>query len=213
VTPEPVAGALTKRGGSPAIVAAARAALIVAMLDFATPAGAESFVARGGCRDGAPHGAYELRSTGGALRAIGAFNRGKRTGSFIFWNDAGVRIAHVPYEDDVVNGTVAFWYAAPARGGASQQKREVAYAAGRRNGTARSWQPDGRRRVEAEYREGELAAVDAWDVRDRPLPQTDARALERRDAASDESEFRALEGLVRRHPPEGCGAPGVQTPG
>ena len=63
-----------------------------------------AYVIDGGCRDGVPHGRYELRSSSGTLRIAGAFNRGKRTGSFIFWDGSGSRIAHIPYDDDVVRG-------------------------------------------------------------------------------------------------------------
>ena len=62
------------------------------------------------CRDGVPNGHYELRDASGALRVAGAFHYGKRTGSFIFWNDRGARIAHIPYDDGVRNGTLATWY-------------------------------------------------------------------------------------------------------
>ena len=48
----------------------------------------------GSCRDGQPHGRYELRDRRGKLRVAGAFNRGRRTGSFIFWTAAGSRCPH-----------------------------------------------------------------------------------------------------------------------
>ena len=46
------------------------------------PAG---LVVDGACRDGLPNGRYELRRADGRLRVVGAFNHGRRTGSFIFW--------------------------------------------------------------------------------------------------------------------------------
>ena len=86
--------------------------LVVACWLAAGVAAAQSpaYVVDGSCRDGLPHGRYELRSSSGELRVAGAFNRGKRTGSFIFWDDAGSRIAHIPYDDDVRNGTLATWF-------------------------------------------------------------------------------------------------------
>src|SRR5436190_5953677 len=64
-------------------------------------------VVDGGCREGLPHGRYELRTATGALRVAGAFNHGKRTGSFLFWSASGSRVAHLPYDDDARNGTLA----------------------------------------------------------------------------------------------------------
>jgi len=180
----------------------------------AAAARAEQVVANGSCREGAPHGAYELRAADGTLRAIGAYNRGRRTGSFIFWNARGVRVAHVPYDDDAVSGTVALWYAAARSDGTTVQKREAPFTAGRRNGTVRGWHADGRASVEAEYRDGELVAAKAWDGRGRAVSEKDARAAALRDASADDAEFRALEDLVRRHPPPGCVVPGAsRNPG
>src|SRR5207237_5726346 len=59
------------------------AALVAALATFS--AIAQDLQVHVACRDGAPHGAYELRASDGQLRVAGAFNRGKRTGSFIFW--------------------------------------------------------------------------------------------------------------------------------
>ena len=57
---------------------------------------AESYVVDGACRDGVAQGRYELRTSSGALRVTGAFNHGRRTGSFIFWEPSGARVAHIP---------------------------------------------------------------------------------------------------------------------
>ena len=73
-------------------------------------AAATGWIVDATCRDGQPNGYYELRDGDGALRVAGAFHYGKRTGSFIFWNDRGARIAHIPYDDGVRNGTLATWY-------------------------------------------------------------------------------------------------------
>ena len=101
-----------------------RLLILVALLGAAS-ADAQTPIAQGACRDGVPHGAWQIAAGGGRLRALGAFNRGKRTGSFIFWNAAGVRIAHVPYEEDEKNGTLALWYPTLARGPDAQQRLEA----------------------------------------------------------------------------------------
>ena len=90
--------------------------------------GSEAFVVDGSCRDGQPHGAYELRDAAGNVRVVGAFNRGKRMGSFLFWSGGGARIAQLPYDDDVLVGNVATWYP-PARGREQAQKLEAAVCA------------------------------------------------------------------------------------
>ncbi len=168
---------------------------------------ADTLRASGSCREGQPHGAYELsRAAGGKVRAIGAFNHGRRTGSFIFWNDGGIRVAHIPYDDDAINGTVAIWYPSPVRDRATPQELEARYAAGRRNGLSRSWYGDSRLRSEAEYREGKLVGVAAWDARGHPLDEARARALVLREEDDADARIRAFEDVVRRHPPP-CASP------
>lgn len=169
-------------------------------------AAAERFVAKGSCREGEAHGAYELKHGDGTVRVVGAFNRGKRTGSFIYWNAAGERVAHLPFEEDMLSGTVALWYATSVRNNATQQKLEAAYTQGRRNGVSRSWYPDGRPRAEFAYSDGELVEAKAWSVRGSALTKTEARALAERDADVDAVHYRSLEMLVRSHLPR-CEAP------
>ncbi len=61
-------------------------------------------VVTGACRDGVPNGAYELRMPDGRLRILGAFAKGRRTGTFLFWAASGARIAVIPYDDDAKVG-------------------------------------------------------------------------------------------------------------
>ncbi|MBK7332878.1 MAG: hypothetical protein IPI87_11145 [Betaproteobacteria bacterium] len=138
---------------------AARLAILVAAAALAAPAAAEPFDVRGACRDGEPQGIYELRETRGALRVLGAFSRGKRTGSFIYWTTAGDRIAHLPYDEGAISGTVALWYPGAAPGREPQQQLEAAYARGVLSGPKRSWHPDGSRRGDYVYERGALVAA------------------------------------------------------
>ena len=89
--------------GSLALAVAASSALLA-------PVAAQDLVVEGNCREGQPHGAYELRSPAGQVRVVGAFNKGRRTGSFLFWSSRGVRIAQLPYDDGALSGTLALWY-------------------------------------------------------------------------------------------------------
>ncbi len=186
--------------------AAGLAALALASNAAPGTTAAESYKVEGTCREGVPHGSYELKSTSGKLRVVGAYNRGKRTSSFIFWNAAGVRVAHIPFDDDVISGTVAVWYAAPARNGVTPQKLEAVYTSGRLNGVKRSWHVNGRLRGEFTYEGGVLGEARAWDVRGDALPEGEARALAARDLAADDAYYRSLDELVRKHPPS-CRAP------
>ena len=166
------------------------------------------------CRDGAPHGAYELRAPNGQLRVAGAFNRGKRTGSFIFWTANGVRVAHVPYDEDRVSGTLSLWYAQGSQGGEPQQKLQVAFAAGRRNGIARSWYPNGQPRAIYRYEMDELADARAWNPSGAALSESEARERALRDRAEDEKYYASLDAIVAAHLPactEPPSAPGRTT--
>ena len=163
---------------------------------------AQSFAAQGACRDGVPHGAWQLSDTNGRLRALGAFNRGKRTGSFIHWSASGVRIAHMPYEEDAKNGTLALWYPTPTKGPDAQQRLEAVYTAGQLNGFVRIWNPDGGVRGEYAYAGGQLAGAKAWDARGRELPELKARAQAESDVASNEAYHATLEALVAQHLPD-----------
>lgn len=178
-----------------------RAACIV--LACAAPlAIAQELVVQGNCRDGLPHGGWQLEARDGTLRALGAFNRGKRTGSFIFWNAAGVRIAHMPYEEDAKNGTLALWYQTASKGRDAQQRLEAVYSHGQLNGFVRIWHPDGRIRGEYAFAAGQLALARAWDARGRELAEPQARRQAENDIAVHDTYYQSLESLVSRHQPD-----------
>jgi len=166
-----------------------------------------SWSVEGACRDGLPHGSYELRGADGTLRATGAFNKGARTGSFLFWNARGARTAQLPFDDDVLSGTVALWYAPKDAGSDPPPKLEAAYARGARHGATRAWQPNGRMRLELQYDHGELIDALAYGPAGAPLSDAEARALAARDSAADTKIVATLEALVRDHPPS-CVHPG-----
>lgn len=190
------------------------AALGAAMLaaPLAPAAEQQSMTATGSCRDGLPHGAYELRDAGGRLRVSGAFNRGKRTSSFIFWSSAGVRIAHLPYDEGVLSGTVSLWYADPPPRGEPQQKLEAVYAAGMLDGSKRSWHANGAQRAVFVYARGALVRAQAWSATGAKRSEPAARALAERDGTTDRRYYELLEALVDQHPPR-CDAPAVPAPG
>ena len=169
-----------------------------------------SYVPSGSCRDGRPHGAYELRMPDGQLRVAGAFNQGKRTGTFLFWTGAGVRIALLPFDDDVLSGTVALWYSTGSPKSEPKRKLETVYAAGLPAGGVRSWYPDGRARGDYRYTHGALTEARAWNERGSPLSETDARAMAARDSNLDEQFYSTLEAIVRDHPPP-CDDDGKRT--
>lgn len=138
----------------------------------------------------------------GQLRVAGAFNQGKRIGSFLFWSSSGVRIALLPYDEDVKSGTVALWYSVTKPKTDPKPKLESVYANGRFAGGTRSWYPDGRPRAEFRYENGVLAEARAWTAKGAPLSEADARTMAARDSASDEQFYNTLEGIVRDNPPQ-----------
>ena len=137
------------------------ALLSLALCAVPCAAAAPGWIVDATCRDGQPNGHYELRNGDGALRVAGAFHSGKRTGSFIFWNDRGARIAHIPYDEGVRNGTLATWY---DRKGPSEPPRrfESAWRRGKRDGLTRTWYADGHHRSETEYARGRLVSSTGW---------------------------------------------------
>jgi antitoxin component YwqK of YwqJK toxin-antitoxin module len=188
------------------------AALAGAALAAAPGVAAQALEATGSCRDGLPHGAYELRGADGRLRVSGAFNRGKRTSSFLFWTAAGVRIAHLPYDDGMMSGTVSLWYSDAPLGAAPQQKLEAVYAAGTLVGTKRSWHANGRPRARFVYDDGMLVEAQAWSATGAKLRDDAARALALRDAAADRRYYGSLDAIVDAHPPPCDGAaPSLQS--
>src|SRR5258706_2328580 len=191
---------------------ALRASVVVALAASAmsTFAATTAYVVTGSCRDGRPHGAYELRASDGQLRVAGAFNQGKRIGSFLFWSSAGARIALLPFDDDALNGTVALWYSSTAPKADPKPKLEAAYGNGLPEGSTRSWYPDGRRRGEFRYDHGVLAEARAWGAKGAALPEAEARAMAARDRAADDQVYTALEATVRDNPPR-CDADGRKS--
>jgi hypothetical protein len=123
------------------------------------------------------------------------------TGTFIFWNAAGARLAVLPLDNDTRSGTLALWYTAPDGRSEKGHKLEAPYVEDRLHGIKRSWYPDGARRTEARYERGELVDARAWSESGAPLPEADARALAARDAEADERAYASLVALVRQHLP------------
>jgi hypothetical protein len=187
--------------GAPSGLIRLAAVFALAAASRGTLAATAAYVVTGNCRDGQPHGAYELRMPDGTLRVAGAFTRGKRTGSFLFWSAAGVRIALLPYDDDFLSGTVALWYSGGNPKAEPRSKLEAVYVNGRHAGSARSWYPDGRPRADFHYDHGVLVEARAWNAKGAPLPDAEARATATRDLTIDEQFYNTLERIVHDNPP------------
>ncbi len=196
----------------PAPLASARGAGALLVLLAAFPAAAraaEPLVAEGACREGEPNGAYTLRAADGRLRVAGAFARGHRTGTFVFWSERGSRIAVVPYDDDRKTGTIALWYPPPAPNADAPRRSEAAYVEDRLHGEKRSWYASGKPRTRLRYERGQLVEARAWSADGAPLSEAAARAQAARDAATDEAFYATLEALVAAHRPK-CDAASPQ---
>ncbi len=170
---------------------------------------AQDFSVRGGCRDGVPHGIYELSTTDGQVRAIGAFNLGRRTSSFLFWTSGGVRVAQIPYDEGAISGTVAFWYANAPKGGDATWKLQASFAKGALDGPKRSWFPDGRLRGDYLYERGALVAAKGWTASGVSLPEAAARAQAAKDLVDDARAYAALDAIVDAHLPHCEGVAGT----
>jgi hypothetical protein len=153
------------------------------------------------CRDGQPHGHYELRSGSATLRVAGAFNRGKRTGSFIFWAASGARVAHIPYDEDLRNGTLATWYEPRDVAAEPGRRVESMWRRGERDGLTRTWHADGHRRSETRYAHGREVATVGWSNTGARLPERTARDVAARHAGATDRQIAELEALVRDHLP------------
>ena len=174
---------------------------VLAGLALLTPAAAQDLTVEGSCREGQPHGAYELRSPGGQARVVGAFNKGKRAGSFLFWSSRGVRTAQLPYDEGALSGTVALWWPNGEAGADPKPKLEAVYAQGLLSGTKRSWYPDGRLRAELRYDRGLLVAARAYSEAGKPLSDAEARTLAASDLDADEQFYASLDAIIRAHLP------------
>ncbi len=176
--------------------------LALAAAAAANDVAAQDYAIEGGCRDGQPHGAYELRDGSGRVRVVGAFARGKRSGSFLFWSSSGVRIAQLPFDDDgVLSGTLALWYSTADRTGEGRPKLDAVYVRGRLHGLKRSWYPDGRPRAEFRYDKGVLIDARAFSEAGVVLSAVEAKALAASDLATDERYDATLNDIVRSHRP------------
>jgi antitoxin component YwqK of YwqJK toxin-antitoxin module len=178
---------------------------IVAALLLCAPtlvgAAASELIASAGCRDGARNGAYELRTPDGRLRILGAFAKGRRTGTFLFWAATGDRIAVIPYDDDTKGGTVAVWHPPGIPLTEPRRKLEAAYAAGARHGVTRSWHANGRQRTEYLYEHGKLVTARGWSEQGAPLRESEARLAAERDLAQDAEYFASLERTIADNGP------------
>jgi hypothetical protein len=174
-----------------------------------TLASDEAFRTTGQCRDGHAQGGYALHSPDGRLRVQGAFNQGQRVGSFIFWTAAGVRVAHLPFDADVLAGTVSLWYAEAPPGTEPPRKLEAVFRQGERHGQTRSWYASGKPRAEYEYADGRLRGARAWTESGAEYDDAAARALAERDRAADADYLDTLLAIVRHHLPD-CTPPPPQ---
>jgi hypothetical protein len=183
-------------------VGAARPLIVAAALGVAAAsasAAGETLLARVACRDGAPNGAFELRSDDGRLRATGAFGHGSKTGTFIFWTAAGARSAVVPYDQDARTGTVALWHTrGPQEAGRSL---EVPYREGQVNGVVRSFYPGGADRGEYRFDAGRLVAAKAWSAQGRAMGEAQAGKLAASDLADAERVLARLESAIAANLP------------
>jgi antitoxin component YwqK of YwqJK toxin-antitoxin module len=178
-------------------VAPLRVVSAVLLAGWVAGAAGQPYIVRVACRDGLPAGGYELRTPDGRLRVAGAFEHGRRSGSFFFWTSASVRIAQIPYDRDQVNGTVALWYAKPAANGEGPRKLVAEYLEGRLHGSKRSWYPSGRPRAAFEYVRGELQSAEAWTASGKRLSDAASRELAARDGKEDAAYLASLEEIVR----------------
>ena len=172
----------------------------LAVIALPVPA-APALIAEGACRDGEPNGAYMLRS-GAHLRVVGAFSKGRRTGTFVFWDERDTRIAVIPYDNERKGGTIALWYAPSAPGGDAPRKSEATYVDDRLHGEKRSWFPNGRPRTDLRYEHGELVDSRGWTRAGAPLSAAAARELAARDQITDEQFYFTLQSLVADHGPK-----------
>jgi antitoxin component YwqK of YwqJK toxin-antitoxin module len=163
---------------------------------------AESYVVDGACREGVAQGRYELRTSSGALRVTGAFNHGRRTGSFIFWEPSGARVAHIPYDEDARNGTLATWYEGAVKGAEPARRYESTWRHGARDGPTRTWFRNGHRRTEADFAQGALVTATAWSDAGAKLTDRTSREIVERDATAADAYYADLEALVRTHLPQ-----------
>ncbi len=117
------------------------------------------------------------------MRAVGAFAAGRKTGTFIFWNEGGARSAVIPYDNDARTGTVALWYTSDRR--ELVRRLEAPYRNNELHGVLRSYHPSGAPRTECHYEHGQLVSAQAWDARGTMLTEAQARALAARDAEAE----------------------------
>jgi len=122
-----------------------------------------------------------------------------------------VRIAHVPFDADLVNGTVSLWYADARDGAEPAHKLTAEYRAGERHGLTRSWYPDGRLRAEYDYAAGVLESARAFSPAGGAYDESRARAMAERDRAADVEYLDTLLATVRHHQPD-CAPPPPQQP-
>jgi hypothetical protein len=135
----------------------------------------------------------------GRLRVAGAFHEGKRTGTFIFWNASGGRLAAIPYDNNVRNGTIALWHVGGRPAREIGRRLEAPVVRGEAHGMHRAWHANGQLQYEATYDHDRLLDAAAWDADGRALPQRDARATVVQARRRDDSFVASLERMVADH--------------
>ena len=160
----------------------------------------------GTCRDGAA--ARRLRAarcpTAGCA-SLGAFAKGRRTGTFLFWSATGARIAVIPYDDDAQGRhRRALVRAGDAAGASRAASSKPPTSAGVLHGVTRSWHRERQRRGRsiatsaASWRALRAAGAPSGK-RAAPTPSARALARARRRSTDDADRTRSLlEPIVAR---------------
>lgn len=95
--------------------------------------------------NGQPHGVTEIFYESGQQKEHREYNQGMKTGTWITWDENGVKIAEAGYADDVKEGP---WYVWNSKG---VMLYEMHYTAGVKSSVWRQWNDEGTLIMEKEF--------------------------------------------------------------
>jgi hypothetical protein len=147
--------------------------------------------------DGKPEGLFELRTPDGKVQVRGNFEQGRKTGTWIFADSGGVKVAELTYRDGLRDGPFQMWYGSFAfPESAGKDKLAATFDADQLDGDKTRWRKDGSPECKTRFDHGTIINAECWDGNGVQKSQSDSLKMARDELKADEEWFKEMDGWI-----------------
>lgn len=166
--------------------------------------------------DGKPEGLFELRDSRGNVQVRGNFQQGRKTGTWIFSDSGGIKVAELTYRDGLRHGPFRMWYGSLAfPESAGKDKVAAAFDGDQLNGDKTRWRKDGSPECKTRFDHGAIINVECWDANGLQMSEAESLKITREELKADEEWFKAMDdwidGSLRARKADGAGLPNTAS--